>query len=208
MEATIEKLDLQKADSNYYKASAKPEIRDLDPYYYLTVEGRGHPESEPVWNAVGQLYAVAYGVKFTCKAEDMDFKVPKMEGFWWVDGGPEAQKNFPKTPKEEWNWKFLIRMPDFVEGDHFYRAIQKVKTKSPELLVNDEVKFELINEGRCVQTLHLGSYDAEEPTIMKMIEFMQENGLEMNGHHHEIYLSDPRKTPTEKLKTIIRYAVK
>ncbi|SNT19218.1 hypothetical protein SAMN05421640_2768 [Ekhidna lutea] len=208
MEATIEKLDLQKADSNYYKASATPEIRDLDPYYYLSVQGKGHPESEAVWKAVEQLSAVAFTIKFRCKAEDMDFKVPKMEALWWIDGGLDVQDKMPETPKEEWNWKFLIRMPDFVEGDHFYRAIEHIKRKNSDLLADDPVKFELINEGRCVQMLHIGSYDAEEPTILKMIGHLEEQGLKINGYHHEIYLSDPRKTPEDRLNTIIRYAVK
>ena len=99
-------------------------------------------------------------------------------------------------------------MPDFVEGDHYYRAVQKVKLKNPELLHDDEVKFELINEGLCVQGLHIGSFYEEEPTIAKIMEFIQENGLQVAGYHHEIYLSDPRKTAEEKLRTILRYAVK
>lgn len=208
MEATIEKLDLEKADTNYYKVGLEPEIRDLDPYYYLTVEGKGSPNSKPFFTAMEQLYAIAFAIKFTCKAEDMDFKVPKMEGLWWIEGGPEAQHKFPETPQEEWYWKLLIRMPDFVEGDHFYRAVQKVKAKNPGLLQDDAVKYELINEGKCVQILHIGSYYKEEPTIAKAIDFMQENELAIAGHHHEIYLSDPRKTAEHKLKTILRYAVK
>lgn len=208
MEATIDKLDLQKVDKNYYNSSTDPEIKDLDPYYYLTVQGKGHPESEPVWKAVEQLYAVAYSIKFNCKAEDMDFKVPKMEGFWWIDGGLAVQDQFPNTPKEQWNWKFMIRMPDFVEGDHFYRAVQKVKIKKPDLLKNNEVLFELVNEGRCVQILHTGSYDEEEANVAKVMEFIKDNNLQVNGYHHEIYLSDPRKTPEPKLKTILRYSVK
>lgn len=207
MEATIDKLNLQKADPNYYKAGSTPQLRDLEPYYYLSVSGRGNPDSKEFSQAIEQLYAVAYAIKFTCKSEDMDFIVPKMEGFWWIDGGLEAQHKFTQTPPEEWNWKITIRMPDFVEGDHFYRAIQKVKTKNPELLKSDEVKFELINEGLSVQLLHLGSYHKEEPSIMKMLAFVKENGLQINGHHHEIYLSDPRKTPEDKLKTILRYSV-
>lgn len=208
MEAIIEKLDLQKADPSYYKASKNPEIVDLDSYYYLSVEGKGHPESEPVWKAIEQLYAVAYSIKFNCKAEDMDLKVPKMEGFWWIDGGLEVQHQFPNTPKEDWNWKFVIRMPDFVEGDHFYRAVQKVKLKNPDLIKNDEVSFELINEGRCIQILHIGSYDDEESNVMKIIEYANKEALQINGYHHEIYLSDPRKTSENKLKTILRYSVK
>lgn len=208
MEAIIEKLNIEKADPNYYKIGKEPELRDLDPYYYLSVSGRCSPRSKPFLRAIEQLYAVAYGIKFICKAEDMDFVVPKMEGFWWVDGGIEAQHRFTQTPEDQWNWKIVIRMPDFVEGDHFYRAIQKVKVKNPTLISEDEVKYELINEGKCVQVLHLGSYHDEEPSIMKILTFAQENGLSIAGHHHEIYLSDPRKTPENKLRTILRYAVK
>ncbi|MEQ9405316.1 MAG: GyrI-like domain-containing protein [Cyclobacteriaceae bacterium] len=208
MEAIAEKLNIEKADPNYYKAGKEPELRDLDPYYYLTVSGKCSPGSPEFATAIEQLYSVAYAVKFTCKSQDMDFIVPKMEGFWWIDGGMEVQRNFTQTPEEQWNWKIMIRMPDFVEGDHFYRAVKKVKSKHPELIQNDEVKYELINEGRCVQILHLGSYDKEEPAIMKMLEFIEENGLKVNNYHHEIYLSDPRKTPEHKLRTILRYAVK
>lgn len=208
MEATIEKLDLQKTDANYYKASKKPELKDLDSYYYLTASGRCSPEAPEFMHAIEKLYAVAYGIKFLCKAQDMDFVVPKMEGFWWIDGGYEAQQKFTETPRDQWNWKIVIRMPDFVEGDHYYRAIQQVKTKNPMLLSDDEIKLELINEGRCVQILHIGSYEDETPNIMKMLEFVKENNLEINGHHHEIYLSDPRRTAPEKLRTILRYAVK
>ena len=116
MEATIEKLDLQKSDPTYYKIGEKPEIRDLDPYYYLSREGSGKPESGDFYQAIEQLYAVAYKIKFLCKAEDNDFTVPQMEAFWWVEGGLEKQYLFPKTPQEEWFWKIVIRMPDFVPG--------------------------------------------------------------------------------------------
>lgn len=208
MEAVIEKLNIEKSDPNYYKVGTVPELRDLDPYYYLAVSGKSSPSSPQFFRAIEQLYAVAYNVKFLCKSEDMDFVVPKMEGFWWIDGGLEAQHKFTQTPENEWNWKIVIRMPDFVEGDHFYRAVQKVKAKKPKLISDDEVKFELLNEGKCVQVLHLGSYNDEEPTIMKMMAFIQKQGLSITDYHHEIYLSDPRKTPEAKLKTILRYAVK
>ncbi len=208
MEATIEKLDLQKVDPNYYKAVKNPVLKDLDSYYYLSTAGRCDPKSDQFLEAIDKLYAVAYAIKFICKSEDMDFVVPKMEGYWWIDGGLEAQRRFAQTSPDQWNWKIVIRMPDFVEGDHYYRGIQKVKAKNSELLLNDDVKFELINEGLCVQGLHIGSFYEEEPTIANIMQFIQDNGLQVNGYHHEIYLSDPRRTPEEKLKTILRYAVK
>ncbi len=206
METLFEKLDLAKQDSSYYKAKRQPELVDLDSYYYLTHQGKGSPGDEPFNAAIERLYSVAYNIKFLCKSEDIDFVVPKMEGIWWIDGGMEAQKNFPQTPESEWNWQIMIRMPDFVEADHFYRALKTVKVKKPGLL-EDQIKFELINEGRCVQMLHIGSYREEEPTILKMMEYVDENETAVRRHHKEIYLTDPRRTPEEKLRTIIRYGV-
>jgi len=207
MNATIEKFDLKKEDPNYYKAQKKPQLKDLDNYYYLTLSGRCDPQSDQFLDAIDKLYAVAYSIKFTCKAEDMDFVMPKMEGFWWVDGGLEAQHKFTETSPSEWNWKIVIRMPDFVEADHYYRAVQKLKLKNDEFEPN-LIKLELVHEGLCVQGLHIGSYYEEEPTIAKIMEYIEANDLEVTGYHHEIYLSDPRRTPEEKLRTILRYAVK
>lgn len=208
MEAVIEKLNIEKEDPNYYRSTTKPELRDLDPYYYLSISGKSSPSSPGFMHAMEELYAVAFALKFICKAEDIDFVVPKMEGFWWIDGGLDVQHEFVQTPEDEWNWKIAIRMPDFVEGDHYYRAVQKVKAKNPELLTDDKVKFELINEGKCVQILHIGSYNEEGESIMKVMNYIKENNLEVAGYHHEIYLSDPRKTPEHKLRTILRYEVK
>jgi hypothetical protein len=150
---------------------------------------------------------VAYGVKFLLKAQDLDFTVPKMEAFWFVDGGLEAQAQFASASRDEWCWKIIIRIPDFVESDHFFRAVENSRIKSDNIHV-ENVKFELVNEGRCAQILHIGSYEEEARTIQKLHEFITRNGCQIANYHHEIYLSDPRKTSEEKLKTIIRYAVK
>lgn len=99
-------------------------------------------------------------------------------------------------------------MPDFVEEEHFFKAVQKVKLKKPDMIKHDEVSFELVNEGRCIQILHIGSYENEEPNVMKILDLAEVEGLQINGYHHEIYLSDPRKTAEDKLKTILRYSVK
>ena len=205
MEAIIEKLDLAKADKAYYKASKDPVLVDLDAYYYLTISGKSSPESDQFMKAIEKIYSVAYAVKFICKAEDMDFVVPKMEGYWWIDGGLDMQHKFNQTPREEWNWKIVIRMPDFVEGDHFYRAIRKLDLKAKQ---SEGVKLELINEGLSVQLMHTGSYEQEEASILKLHNYVQENDLVVSGYHHEIYLSDPRRTPESKLKTLLRYAVR
>ncbi len=207
METIVEKLDLKKTDPNYYKAKKSPELRDLDTYYYLTVRGKSSPESPQFLSAIEQIYAIAYAVKFTCKSEDNDFVVPKMEAYWWVDGGLDVQHKFVESPRDEWNWMITIRMPDFVEREHYLRATQQVSLKNSQLEV-DHVNFERINDGMCVQALHIGSYEEEESTVQSIMEFIESNGLVINGYHHEIYLNDPRKTKIEKLKTILRYAVK
>jgi len=207
MEAIMKKLDLQKRDPNYYKSGKTPEIRDLDTYYYLTVSGKSSPESQEFLQAIERIYAIAYTIKFICKAEDNDFVVPKMEAYWWIDGGFEVQHQFAQTPRDEWNWKIVIRMPDFMEREHFDRATEKVKVKNPEINL-EGINFERINDGLCVQCLHIGSYEEEEPTILSIMDFIHKNELVVNGYHHEIYLSDPRRTKPEKLKTILRYAVK
>jgi len=205
MQAVVDKLDLKKVDKNYYSAKRNPELIDLDAYYYLSISGKSSPESSQFLEAIEKLYAVAHNIKFTCKAEDIDFVVPKLEGYWWIEGGFEVQHKFTQTPRTEWNWKMVVRMPDFVEGDHFYRACRKLECKG---IPFEGVKFELINEGLSMQALHVGSYEEEESTILDMFRFLEENNLEINGYHHEIYLSDPRRTQEEKLKTILRYAVK
>ncbi|MEM9325062.1 MAG: GyrI-like domain-containing protein [Bacteroidota bacterium] len=203
----IEKTDLTKTHPAYYKAQRTPEIVDLEPYYYLSVSGQCAPEDRQFLDAIEMLYAVGYAIKFDYKAQDLDFVVPKMECFWWIEGGVESQEAFEQAPRESWCWKIVIRMPDFVEHLSYFRAIQAVKSKKPEMEEIEQVKYELINEGMSAQVLHLGSYEAESPTISRLFQFIQGQGMKIGGYHHEIYLSDPRRTPVEKLKTIIRYAV-
>ncbi len=202
----IEKTDLSKTHTAYYKARRTPELVDLEPYYYLSVTGQSAPEDQQFLAAIEELYAVAYAIKFDYKAQDFDFVVPKMEGFWWVEGA-NSQEEFAAAPRESWCWKIVIRMPDFVEHLSYFRAIQAVKDKKPELTGIERVKYELINEGISAQILHLGPYEEEASTIMQLQQFISEQGMKVAGHHHEIYLSDPRRTPVDKLKTIIRYAV-
>ena len=203
----ISKVDLIKEDPSYYKATKKPQLVDLDAYYYLTISGQSAPEDPQFLGAIEMLYAVGYTIKFISKADDLDFTVPKMEGFWWIEGGIDSQEEFEQAPRDSWCWKIAIRMPDFVEQATYFRAMENVKARKPEMKDLDKVKFELINEGRSVQVLHTGSYDEEKESIKKLMAFVAENDLEVTGKHHEIYLSDPRRTAPEKLRTILRYPV-
>lgn len=203
------KLDLSKRDRQYYKASKKPELVDLDSYYYLSIEGQSSPDDSKFLDAIQAIYSIAYGIKFLCKGEDEDFVVPKMECHWFVDGGPEVQANFTQTSRDLWCWKILIRMPDFVEFHHYYRSMSKAINLKPEIADKIEaVKFELINEGRCAQILHIGSWDEEAENVNALHQYIWSNGLEIAGYHKEIYISDPRRVAEEKKQTILRYAVK
>lgn len=200
---TMNKLDLTKTDKEYYTAKKTPQIIEATPYNYLTINGISAPEDDLFNNAIEAIYAVAYAVKFSSKEEGKDFVVPKMECQWWVEGA----QPFEQTPRTEWHWNIVIPMPDFVKKPAVEMAIQSAIAKKGASQIS-EVQFRPLNEGKCVQILHLGSYDEEAPTLEKLFAFVSEQGLEINGHHHEIYISDPRKTEAHKLKTILRYPVK
>lgn len=201
------KTDLAKTDPTYYKAKLTPEIVELGAYDYLTIGGQSSPEDTQFLNAIEAIYAVAYGIKFLCKAEDNDFTVPKMECHWYIAGGPERQHLFAETPRDQWHWQIKIRMPEMVESGHYFKAIHNAKRKKPELDL-DGVKLEYLQEGTCAQILHLGSYEEELPSIAKVHDLIRKENHQICGYHKEIYLNDPRKTSAEKLKTILRYQIK
>ena len=198
----MEKVNLIKARKEYYSASQNPVLVTLKPVRYLSIEGKGAPEKE-FRAAIPSVYALAYGIKFACKQEGKDFVVPKMEALWWA----EAEVPFAEVPREEWHWKILIPLPDFVLRVHFDTAKRKTEKKASTPGI-ENVRFETIHEGKSVQILHVGSYEQEEDSLQKIASFMKERNLYFNGQHHEIYISDPFKTPVERLKTILRYPVK
>lgn len=197
------KLDFIKEYKSYYTAKNTPIVVEFVKIQYLTIEGKGEPAGKEFTKAVESLYPLAYGIKKICKNNEQDFGVPKLEGLWWVESGKHALD----TPRSEWYWKLLIRMPDFVTSEIFKTAQEEVFKKKGVALIN-EIKFETIDEKKCVQIMHIGPYSTEPETIAKMQDFMKENGVSENGLHHEIYLSDPRKTVPKKMKTILRQPIK
>ncbi|WP_433659055.1 GyrI-like domain-containing protein [Nocardia sp. CA-128927] len=179
------KLDLAKTDRHYYHAPTEPTLRTFDTDDYLTVTGSGAPAGPEYTVAVETLYRTAYGAKKIAKAAGQDFVVPKLEGLWWV----ESDEPPLTVPREEWHWKLLIRMPEVVTADMVHGAT-----------------FERFTEGDAIQVLHVGPYANEPETLAKMDAFMTAEGLTMNGRHHEIYLTDPRKAAVPK--TILRHPVR
>jgi len=200
---TTTKLDLVKEYKTYYTAKITPEVVEFNEAQFLTIEGKGAPGSEEFTAKVEALYPIAYGVKKLCKKQGNDFGVPKLEGLWWV----ESDKPALEVPREDWHWKLLIRMPKFVTSEILQKAkAELVKKKSTELV--KEIGFEKINEGKCVQIMHIGPYSTEPDSLSKMRKLMEKENLVENGLHHEIYLSDPRRVPEEKMKTILRQPVR
>ena len=198
-----QKLDLTKHYPEYYKAKEKPQLVSFEPYNYITISGVSAPEAPIFMESLEKLYALAYGIKFTCKANDLDFVVPKMEGFWWVEGDAP----FEETPRNDWHWKIMFRMPDFVGKTEYKEALAGLIAKQ-KISEKDGLVFEEVHEGLSAQLLHLGSYDNETASLEKLHSFINREGFEIAGNHHEIYLSDPRKVAEDKLKTIIRYAIR
>ncbi len=198
----MNKLDLRKSDKSYYHAGLKPKLVDVKPYHYLMIDGVSAPEDPLFGSSMEALYAVAFGIKFYCKSQDRDFVVPKIEAQWWVSG----DLPFEQAPREQWHWNLVIPMPDFVTEQIFEQIKSATQTKKQLDLIS-KVQLEPLNEGKSAQILHLGSYDEEAATIERLFSFITSEGMQISGNHHEIYLSDPRRTPEEKLKTIIRYPI-
>jgi len=204
------KVDLVKERPEFFKAGRGPEVVTLPRASFLAIEGKGSPESEAFGAAFGALFGVACTLKFAMKEEGRDFKVAPPEGLWWSDydtsklDDPEALWT---VPREEWRWKLVMMVPDFVKK----RAVEAAKAALFEKRGDATAKsvgLESIREGLCVQALHVGSYSDEPATIVLMGKVMSEQGLVPHGLHHEIYLSDPRRTAPEKTRTILRQPVK
>ena len=192
------KLDLYKLHKTEYAAPKKPALVRTKPARYLAIRGQGVPGGARFTACIGALYGAAFTIKMTRKfAGKQDYAVCKLEGQWFFDGDPAG------IPKDEWKWKLMIRTPDFISPEDLKTAEGALlkRGKSPEV---KEVTLETIDEGVCVQMLHVGPYERENETVALMESFAEANGLKLSGPHHEIYLSDPRRVPAERLKTILR----
>lgn len=205
------KIDFSKQFRPYYTAKNKPEIMEIKASKYLAIEGRGDPSSEAYANRIQALYAVAYNLKFVMKAAGQDFTVAKLEGQWWYDEAQFGSVGFmdapTKIPRHEWQYRMLIRMPHDVTAEQV-KTMVKYTVDKKGIAAAQNVKLHQTQNERVVQMLHVGPFDTEPETLAVMVAFMEENGLEKNGPHQEIYLSDFRRTAPEKLKTILREPIK
>jgi hypothetical protein len=207
----MEKIDLSKKYKAYFTAKREPEVLEIGKAGFISIAGKGDPSATDFRERIEALYSVAYTIKFSCKELQKDFIVSKLEGLWWFDEKKFIGKNIVSSateiPRSEWEYRLMIRVPEFVgEKDVGIAKDRVVQRKGIELV--EEIKPFSMSEGKCVQMLHVGPYATEPDTLLKIAAFMEKNQLSRNGLHHEIYLSDFRKTDPAKLKTILREPVR
>ncbi len=204
------KWDCKKEKDLY--APKEPTLIDVPIMKFIMVDGKGDPneESGEYSDAMQVLYALTYAIKMS-KMKDWkpagyyEYVVPPLEGLWWCEGGP-----FDFERREFWRWTSMIRQPEFVTEDVFAQAVQVSKKKNSELNF-EAARLEDFCEGLCVHTMHIGPYATEPATIEHLRAFMAQKGLRdmtsTERKHHEIYLSDPRRTAPEKTRTVLRHPV-
>lgn len=203
----MDKYDIKKELKQLYAPSAKdfvqvhvPELR------YIAIDGSGDPNTAPEYaEAIEALFGTAYTLKFESKnALGRDFVVGPLEALWHADD----MSTFVTRDKDAWKWTAMIVQPDWITPEMVAAAVEKVSAKKA-LAVLGKLRMLTLNEGESIQILHLGSYDDETPTLHRLHhEYLPQHGLTFNGLHHEIYLSDARRTAPAKLKTVLRQPIK
>ena len=206
-------FDYKKEYKEFYMPPKKPTIVEVPAMNYIAVRGQGDPNDEKGEYAqtLGLLYGIAFTIKMSYKGDHkiqgyFEYVVPPLEGFWWQ----ENTKGMDYTRKQDLHFISMIRLPDFVTKEDFDWAIQEATKKKK--MDFSKVDFLSVNEGLCVQCMHIGSYDDEPETVENMHRYMEENGYVLDFSkkrmHHEIYLSDPRRCDVQKLKTVIRHPIR
>ena len=206
-------FDFKKEYKEFYMPKNKPEIVNVHAMNYIAVRGKGDPNEEngSYQKAIGILYAIAYTLKMSYKTNNkidgfFEYVVPPLEGFWWQD----HTDSIDYTDKSTFNWISVIRLPDFITKKDFDWAVETAQKKKNIDCTSAE--FLTLEEGLCVQMMHFGSFDDEPQSVSVMNEYIENNGYENDINekrlHHEIYLSDARKVPKEKWKTVIRHPIR
>lgn len=186
-------FDAKKEIDAYRARRGQFRVLDVPAMAFLLIDGQGDPNTSPQYAAaLAALYPLAYALKFRSRRElGRDYVVPPLEGLWWAE---DMEAFTAARDKDRWHWRLMLMTPDWIPRELVETA--------------GDVRWELFDEGRCVQTLHVGPYDAEGPVLERMHhEVIPEEGLTMTGRHHEIYLGDPRRAAPERLRTILRQPV-
>ncbi len=204
-------FDYKKEYKDLYLPKEKPVLIEIPTLHFLMVDGSGDPNNNPGFEqAVGLLYGLSFTIKMSKMKGNQpegyfEYVVPPLEGLWWIDEG-----GFSFEKRDNWKYTLMIRQPEFVNEQGFHWACGELARNKPEL-APEKARFEAFEEGLCVQIMHIGPYSTEPETMKKMNDFMKQEGLQdrvgNDGKHHEIYLSDPRKSKPENMKTVLRHPV-
>ena len=200
-----EKLDFKKHLKELYQPTHKEfSIVDVPRMKFVMLDGEGDPDSEAFGRAMQWIFSVSYPIKFIAKKRmGKDFVMAPPEALWWADD----MDDFIHGNRDQWKWQLMIVMADWVTQDMYLEGVAKGQKKLGE--VPESLRFADFEEGKCVQIMHIGPYVDEAPVIARMHkEFIPAMGFVENGHHHEIYLNDARRTAPEKLKTVLRQPVR
>lgn len=208
----MDKIDPKKSMLGYRAKRGEFETLELPARQYLMIDGHGDPNSSPEFtSAVESLYPLAYGLKFLSKRElERDYVVPPLEALWWAD---DMSAFTTARDKSRWDYTLMLLVPDWLSGDDVDRVTDTLREKkraqaqttTPRL---GEIRLEQLREGTCIQTLHIGPFDAEAEVLARLHdEVVPQSGFELAGKHHEIYLSDFRRVAPERLRTILRQPV-
>jgi hypothetical protein len=201
----VGKIDFKRTLDSYRARKNRISLIHVPELQYLMIDGHGDPNSSPAFaEALQALYPLAYQLKFASKRElGRDYVVPPLEGLWWAD---DMEAFTAARDKSRWDWTLMIMTPDWIEASMFAAAVDRAAPNGPARM--HEVRLEVLTEGSCVQALHIGAFDAEAELLARIHhEFIPDHDLRMTGRHHEIYLSDPRRTAPEKQRTILRQPV-
>ncbi|SCE92986.1 GyrI-like domain-containing protein [Micromonospora mirobrigensis] len=200
------KVDFRKALDAYQAQQGRFRVVDVPDLTYLMIDGHGDPNTSAAFGeAVRTLYPVAYKLKFASRRElGRDYVVPPLEGLWWAE---EMASFTAARDKSRWDWTLMLMVPAWISHPLVSTAIEQVRAKDAPARLPD-VRLETLSEGRCVQTLHVGSFDDEADVLAHLHhEVIPELGFRMTGIHHEIYLSDFRRVTPERRRTILRQPV-
>jgi hypothetical protein len=200
--ATATKIDYKRELGELYAPGKAPVVVDVPPLHFLMIDGHGDPNTSPIYSeAIEALYTLSYTAKFALKRSPagIDFGVMPLEGLWWASD----MASFKAAKKSDWDWTAMIMQPEPVTQAVFADALVSARSKK-QLAAFDLLRLESFAEGLSAQMMYVGPYAEEGPTIERLHAFIAEQGYELAGKHHEIYLSDPRRCAPEKLKTIIR----
>ena len=201
MSAAPGKIDLKKTYKTLFAPKATQQFVTVPPLQYLMIDGKGAPASAAYGEAIATLYPAAYAIKFHCKTtRGFDFVVPPLEALWWADD----MGAFVADDRAAWQWTAMIMQPQQVTDADLRAALATLDKKKKKRPDHDRLRLATLEEGTAVQVLHTGPYSAEGPVIAAMHAFAVDAGFSLAGKHHEVYLSDVRRTAPEKLKTVLR----